>query len=236
MKVKCYLLVSMILMGIIYGIVYHYTVMSMIHSELVHCLVMSSMFGLFNYFIVYSIIKKYYSLKETNMLLSTKLDIDPLTTLLNRRAFNNDIEKIDLNVIYSTIFIDIDNFRQFNNNFGHQTGDEILRKVSQAIKSTVRSKDKVYRYGGEELVVLLKDCNKKYALNIAEKIRVSINQLDNSPFPGITISLGVATYPEDGNNISGVIEACDSALLTAKSQGKDCTVVYGKFKTNKVII
>lgn len=122
---------------------------------------------------------------------------------------------------YSIIFIDIDNFKNFNNSFGHQIGDTVLKKVGQTIKATVRSNDSVYRYGGEEIVIILNDCDKKNAFAIAEKVRLNISELDNSPFPVITISLGISSYPEDGTEIDKIIEASDMALLTAKKLGKN---------------
>ena len=134
--------------------------------------------------------------------------------------------KIQKDKNYSLIFMDIDNFRSFNNEYGHKIGDRVLQQVSQTIKSSIRSNDRAYRYGGEELVILLDNCPKDVAFKIAEKIRININKIDTSPLPSITVSLGVATYPEDGDNILNVVEASDNALLTAKKSGKNTTVMY----------
>ncbi|SJZ56594.1 GGDEF domain-containing protein [Selenihalanaerobacter shriftii] len=221
--VKFFIFISNLMLGVIYGLACNYLIMP--HNQLVYFILTGAFFGLINYFAFYKILEKYISLKRYNIELNQKLKTDKLTGLFNRRTFEKDT-KILNNKCYSIIFIDIDNFREFNNKFGHKIGDSTLKKVSQAIQNSVRDGDKVYRYGGEEIVVLLKDCNKKRALTISERIRLQISQLDNSPYSEITASLGVATYPEDGNHIQDIIEASDIALLSAKDRGKNCTILY----------
>lgn len=183
-------------------------------------------FGLLNYLVSYKIYIKYSLLKETNNALKQELQLDNLTGLFNRGSFEKDLPEISNNDCYSLVFIDIDNFRIFNNEFSHKAGDIVLKKVSQTIKANIRSKDAVYRYGGEEIIIILKDCSKKNALDIAEKIRININQQDNSPYPKIAVSLGVSNYPEDGNVYNEILEACDNALLLAKKSGKNRTLAY----------
>jgi diguanylate cyclase len=187
---------------------------------------MGVLFGLINYFAVQKIYKYYKSLREINMNLHLELKTDKLTGLLNRRSFEDDIRHLKHNERYSLIFIDIDNFRSFNNRFGHQIGDLVLNKVAQIIIKSVRPQDKVYRYGGEEIVILLKNCHKKHAYRIAERIRKNICNLDNSPYPRITVSLGISSCPEDGENIDNIILSSDKALLLAKNHGKNCSVIY----------
>ncbi|NLI93329.1 MAG: GGDEF domain-containing protein [Peptococcaceae bacterium] len=141
--------------------------------------------------------------------------------MLNRAAFEQDIKKAAQKGVSSVLFIDIDNFRDFNNKFGHMAGDSVLQKVSKTIKECVRTNDRVYRYGGEEIVVLLIECGKENAERLAEKIRVTINGLDNTAYPKISVSIGIATYPDDSDDIFAVVEKSDSALLAAKSKGKN---------------
>lgn len=215
------LLISMLTTGLIYSLFYHFVIMPLFGSRLIHCISQGIVFGFINYFISIGIYKKYNLLKKSNKLLKKDLQIDKLTGLFNRRTFDNDIQELPIEDTYSIIFIDIDNFRKFNNNYGHQTGDTVLKKVSQTIKASVRVNDKVYRYGGEEIIIYLKDCDKKKAFEIAEKIRLNISELDNSPFQSITISLGISSYPEDGMEIDKIIEVSDFALLTAKKLGKN---------------
>lgn len=220
---KSSLLISMILLGSGYGLLYHFILMPLIRNNngLVGCLMQGVIFGLINYFMSIGIYEKYHKLQNSNRILKEYLKIDKLTGLLNRRAFDEDIRKLHLHENYSIIFIDIDNFREFNNKFGHQTGDCVLQKVCYEIKNSVRASDNVYRYGGEEVVILLKDCNKNRALEIAEKVRLNINKLDNNPYTTITISLGVASYPEDGTEVEEIIKSSDNALLIAKGLGKN---------------
>ena len=220
------LLVTMLLMGMVYGALYHFVVMPYIGSELIHCISSGVIFGLINYFMSIRIYKRFDDLEKVNKTLKKNMNVDKLTTLLNRRAFDNDILNISENQTYSLIFIDIDDFRRFNNESGHKAGDIVLQKVSHTIKNTIRSVDRAYRYGGEEIVILLKDCDKNNALSIAEKIRISISEIDNSPLPSITVSLGVASCPENGTNFSKIIATSDSALLIAKKSGKNCTFFH----------
>ncbi|OLS01964.1 GGDEF domain-containing protein [Tissierella creatinophila] len=215
------ILISMLIIGLVYGLTYHVIIMPLLGSRLILCIIQSIGFGLINYFAAIAIYKKYNVLQKSNTLLQKTLQIDKLTGLFNRRSFDNHIQKLPLDDTYSIIFIDIDNFKNFNNSFGHQIGDTVLKKVGQTIKATVRSNDSVYRYGGEEIVIILNDCDKKNAFAIAEKVRLNISELDNSPFPVITISLGISSYPEDGTEIDKIIEASDMALLTAKKLGKN---------------
>jgi diguanylate cyclase len=193
---------------------------------------MGIIFSFVNYAVAHKYYKRYSSLKEENIILRDNIKVDKLTGLLNRRAFDNDIKRIEENELYSVIFVDIDNFREFNNRFGHQVGDVVLQNVCKVIKSHIRSKDKVYRYGGEEIVIILKDCGKSHAISVSEKIRHSISILDNSPYPNVTVSMGVASSIEDGYTINEVIRAADFALLAAKNKGKNCVVGY----TNQSII
>lgn len=215
------LLISMLTTVLIYSLFYHFVIMPLFGSRLIHGITQGIVFGFINYFIFIGIYKQYNLLKKSNKLLRKDLQIDKLTGLFNRRAFDNDIQELPIEDTYSIIFTDIDNFREFNNNFGHQTGDTVLKKVSQTIKASVRVNDKVYRYGGEEIIIYLKDCDKKKAFEIAEKIRLNISELDNSPFQSITISLGISSCPEDGTEIDKIIEVSDFALLTAKKLGKN---------------
>lgn len=217
----------MFIVGIIYGVTYHFIVMPLVGTDLIHCIIMGLGFGGINYLLAYSVIKKYYTIKENNNILRTKLKTDKLTGLLNRQSLDYDLREVNNNLNYSIIFLDIDNFRDFNNKFGHGIGDIVLKKVSQTIPNCIRPGDRVYRYGGEEIVILLQDCSKKSALKIAERIRLSISQINNSPYPPITVSLGIASNPEDGENIYQIIKASDKALLTAKKQGKNCTILAG---------
>lgn len=228
MKKSSIILLFICLMGsgIIYGLSFHIVAMPLFSSPLLHCIMIGVIFGLINFVIALIFLKRYFTLKTDNTALSIKVEIDELTQLLNRRAFDNYIATVDNNNLFSVIFIDIDNFRDFNNKYGHKIGDEVLVKVCNIIRSCVRSRDMVFRYGGEEIVLVLEECCKDKALNIGEQIRKSVNLLNNYPYPKITVSVGVACNLTDGCTLEEITHAADKALLAAKESGKNCVIDY----------
>lgn len=219
-KVK--LLTIMFSIGIIYGLVFHYFFMSYFLNSVLHCILMGALFGLLNFFVAQNFYVKFNLLKENNKHLNIEVKRDKLTDLLNRRAFDNDLHKLDSCERYSLLFIDIDNFRNFNNKYGHKIGDMVLAKTAAKIKDSIRPGDFVYRYGGEEIVVFLNNCERKCAFRIAERIRENISNINNSQYPPITVSIGISSYPKDGKNIKEIIEKSDAALISAKNSGKNC--------------
>lgn len=155
---------------------------------------------------------------------------DGLTELYNHRYFQ---EQMKLNVEnskrygneFSMIILDIDFFKKFNDTYGHQSGDAVLRQVAQTLKKSVRATDIVCRYGGEEMSIILPNTGKNVAHSTAEKIceRVSSNKfkLQGDKEVSVTISLGVSTYPHDGQTPSELIEAADKRLYNAKNNGRN---------------
>lgn len=212
-KIEFILIASLTAVGLALGFLFHRFLMPLMNG-LGYCLLTGALFGLVNYSIVHVLYKRNCDLRKD-------LGKDRLTGLFNRSAFDHDIASLDANQQYSVLFIDIDDFKQFNDKFGHQTGDYVLEKVSQSIRSLVRFGDKVYRYGGEEITVFLPDCSKLDAVKIGGKLRREIAELNNTPYPKITISVGVATFPEDGSAPEAIVAASDRAMLTAKKQGKN---------------
>ena len=171
-------------------------------------------------------------LKENLTTLSIK---DPLTGLYNRRYLEDVAEKElkrseRTKNYFSLIMLDIDNFKDVNDKYGHGIGDEVLVKTSDIISNTIRSQDAACRYGGEEFAVLLPETGEKGALLCAEKIRENIQRIDinanANEKPGIRISCGISTYPVDGVKIADIIKNADTALYAAKKSGKNKTVVY----------
>jgi len=173
----------------------------------------------------------YYSMSEE---LKTISMTDPLTGLFNRRYFRErlfeEVERVKRhNECFTTFMIDIDNFKSFNDRYGHVGGDEILKGVAHSIRDAVRSMDVVSRYGGEEFAVLLPHTDKKDALVIAERIRKSVEEYrpptDNfKEWP--TISLGIAEFPGDSADIDDLINSADRAMYKAKRTGKNKVVLY----------
>jgi diguanylate cyclase (GGDEF)-like protein len=120
--------------------------------------------------------------------------------------------------------MDIDNFKAFNDTYGHQLGDEVLKNVARTIKNISRAVDVPARYGGEEFVLILPETDTIGALVAAEKIRRAVEELEISHEMEdlhVTISLGVATFPTQADNKESLIKSADGALYTAKRKGKN---------------
>ena len=126
----------------------------------------------------------------------------------------------------SVIFLDVDHFKQYNDQFGHQRGDMVLKQVSQILKDEIRKTDIAARYGGEEFVLILPETSKQDAFVVAEKIRKAVQEsiandvADEGPTT-VTISAGVASYMEDGTDATELIAKADAAVYTAKNDGRN---------------
>jgi len=161
---------------------------------------------------------------------------DELTQLYNRRHFAETLEKEmrrsgrDQKPL-SLLLLDLDHFKQFNDRWGHTEGDAELSRVATIVMKSIRTTDSAFRYGGEELAVLLPSCPKNQALPVAEKIRAAINVRPTRPAatekPFTTVSIGVATFPGDGQGGRAIVDAADAALYAAKARGRDCVVLAG---------
>ncbi len=158
----------------------------------------------------------------------TKAHTDPLTGLWNYGYFQYKLDeelaksestKEDLSVL----MIDIDNFKQYNDSYGHIRGDQVLKKIGAAIKENCRKIDIVCRYGGEEFSLILPSNNKRESRLLAERIRTSIEKNPILKY-NFTISIGVATFPQDHTEKKELLQKADAALYRAKNKGKNCTV------------
>jgi len=150
---------------------------------------------------------------------------DGLTGCGNRRAMDENIQAaIQLHqrngIAVSLLILDLDDFKQINDQQGHAVGDEILRNVSAAIQSRIRTTDSIYRYGGDEFVVLAPNSNLQRSLGLAENLRIIVEQLGISNNTGIAISLGVAQYLQ-GQSAVQWLDCADAMLLKAKRDGKN---------------
>jgi diguanylate cyclase (GGDEF)-like protein len=126
--------------------------------------------------------------------------------------------------------LDVDNFKSYNDRFGHVAGDEALQAVVGAIAGAIRGADKAYRYGGEEFCILLPDAGYDGALSVAERVREAVEAVELRPEPQsesvkLTVSIGVAVYPDDAPDIDGLISCADVALYRAKHGGRNRVVV-----------
>ena len=155
---------------------------------------------------------------------------DGLTELYNHRYFQEQMRMMveaskRYEVPFSLIILDIDFFKKFNDTFGHQAGDAVLRQVAQTLKKNVRTTDIACRYGGEEMSIILAKTDYETALSTAKKIceRVSSKnfKLPNGKETTVTISLGASTFPQDGITAEELIEAADVRLYHAKNNGRN---------------
>ncbi|HLI75430.1 MAG TPA: GGDEF domain-containing protein, partial [Acidobacteriaceae bacterium] len=181
----------------------------------------------------------------TNGVLTAEIEqiasTDPLTRLYNRRVFLRWCEKELLRtqrsgVPFSLLMMDLDHFKQINDNFGHQRGDEVLCATVERMQDSVRGIDVLCRWGGEEFAVLLPNASVEATQIVAERIRENIHRMkvplrsleDASAMgPSLTVSIGAATYRDLGDDIAGMLLRADRALYRAKGAGRNCVLVGG---------
>jgi two-component system chemotaxis family response regulator WspR len=159
--------------------------------------------------------------------------LDGLTGLANRRQLDETLlalwrQAIHTGLPLSLIFADIDFFKRYNDHYGHQAGDDCLKKVAHALQNTIhRPEDLVGRYGGEEFVMILPDTTDAGALAVAEKALGSVGRLNiphgnSEAATHVTLSIGIATaYPREGSRPQYLIEAADRNLYRAKERGRN---------------
>lgn len=159
---------------------------------------------------------------------------DAMTGLYNRRFLEEYVTTLVTtnqrrNASFSILMLDLDYFKQVNDNFGHEAGDKVLKTLSETLTKSVRSSDMVVRYGGEEFLIILIDTNVEGALKIAENIRAKVEDTKIS-LPGTmlqkTISIGVSEFPLDADSFWQVLKYADVALYAAKAQGRNRVVRF----------
>ncbi len=146
---------------------------------------------------------------------------DPLTKAMNRDSITNTITSMinDPDVkIFSVAFFDIDFFKNINDSKGHIVGDECLRQLATAFISQNRKTDALGRYGGDEFLLVLPNVNAPMAFEICDRLRFGIMKKSS---PLFTISMGIATYPFDGKNVTALLEVADKGLYDAKNTGRN---------------
>jgi len=159
---------------------------------------------------------------------------DPMTGLYNRRFLNEVLEssianRIEKGNIHAMMMVDIDFFKQVNDTYGHDIGDEVIKKLSKTMKSFTRSSDIAVRYGGEEFVIFLQNITKAKTLEIAtsihEKFKSELFTANHLTFSK-TLSIGIAYYPNDADTLWKTIKYADDALYNAKNTGRDKIVEF----------
>ena len=186
------------------------------------------------------IIDKIRLFQETRRLAIT----DGLTGLYNSRYF---YKQLDAEIArsnrygssFSVILFDIDNFKQLNDSFGHQAGDNVLHELAKILQSLSRETDIVVRYGGEEFIIILPNTSEEDTINLAERIRSTVEK--HIFLPGregganITISGGIASYPRNAGSSESLLNAADVALYSAKGAGKNRVLCFkGKISEKNI--
>lgn len=155
---------------------------------------------------------------------------DHLTGLFNRRYMEETLERELLRatrkqLLLGIIMLDVDDLKHFNDTWGHAAGDEALRKLGSLLLSQVRGEDIACRYGGDEFILILPDASSQVTLQRAEQItklaRWAYLQLDGQNLSAVTLSIGVAVFPEHGETSTAILKAADAALYLAKHAGRN---------------
>jgi len=174
------------------------------------------------------------NLKLRELLLNQSIR-DPLTGLYNRRyleeSLNRELHRANrTGRTISLVMLDLDHFKHFNDTFGHQVGDILLKEVAGVIRSRVRAGDLACRYGGEEFSLIVAEVDTAGTHKCVESIREAIKHLSlhhrGQTLGTITVSAGIATFPAHGDNSEDLIHAADEALYRAKKAGRDRIFVY----------
>jgi len=161
---------------------------------------------------------------------------DSLTDLWNHGYFQDTLLKElkkaqNKNEKLSLLMIDIDNFKLLNDTYGHQNGDTVIRELASILKDSFREMDYICRYGGEEFSIILTKANREKAFDIAERMREAIMShtfVNFNPDHNIkvTVSIGLATFPDDAGDHEELIEKADRSMYIAKMGGKNQTIIY----------
>lgn len=185
---------------------------------------------------------KTHELEKKNIELTTLYQMtitDPLTGLYNRRYLDQLLEETLLlakknNLIFSVIMLDLDHFKNINDTFSHDAGDLVLVTVANLLQGNTRKTDFVFRYGGEELTLILPNVSLIDTYKKAEEIRITIKQLgilyQEKFLINLTASFGVACFPEHGLTSQEILCAADAALYQAKESGRDRVIIASTTK------
>ena len=161
-------------------------------------------------------------------------DTDRLTGLANRRRLDEFVEALvtlypEERAPFSLVISDVDNFKHYNDTHGHQMGDVVLARISGILKNRVRRGDLAARFGGEEFVVILPKCGSENAMRIAEQLRVAVEEedipyQDQQPLGNLTATFGVATFPEDADDVGTLLKKADDCLYKGKESGRNVVI------------
>ena len=173
--------------------------------------------------------------QEANKKLEILSTVDEMTGLYNFRHFKNDVIKEHARCArygsqYALIFCDLDHFKKYNDRNGHPAGDRLLKKLANILSKNCRVSDRVARYGGEEFVLICPEIDEAGALVLAERLREMVQLAafpfaEHQPLGFVSLSMGVASFPQDGKTHEDVLQAADEAVYQSKSQGRNRVTV-----------
>ena len=165
--------------------------------------------------------------------------VDDLTGLFNRRYFEEQI-KDDIarcsryGGMFSLLMLDLDNFKAYNDIYGHPSGDKLLNQIGRIIRDSIRSADRPFRYGGDEFIVVLPETKDEDACVVAERVRKQVVDAMEAKQAGVTCSIGLASYPSDGVLPDELVTAADTALYHAKETGGNHVYLASKILSEPV--
>lgn len=228
----------------IYSVLYSLIINSIVHGIFIKDLKILA--GLMIVYSINNILLAYFIFNFTEYLkrtfevyqkLKNEATIDFLTGLNNVRQFNKNLSSI-INAVrtktegeyISLIFLDIDYFKNINDEYGHGSGDIILKEFADILKNTCRAFDIISRNGGEEFSVILLNCPSINAIQVAEKVRKNVEEhkfyISENVSISVTISAGVSTYPNITSNMDSLVKDADTALYEAKNTGRNKVILY----------
>lgn len=176
---------------------------------------------------IYEVQLLYNQVLEYIQLLNKQATLDGLTKVANRRKFDLEINCLfNKKVPFSLIMVDIDHFKHVNDTYGHPTGDKVLQLLARMMQSIAQKNESIFRYGGEEFAILLKNKSEDEAYKRAEQLRKLVENADSPTGEQITISLGISSYNENDTSPEQVIHRADAALYESKRTGRNRTTIY----------
>ena len=180
---------------------------------------------------LFEILLSQWRIREATI--ATLSRIDPLTNVMNRRSIANQLEQLhqQRKALYSVVLLDLDHFKNINDQFGHSMGDQVLVNVAKCLANNLRDRDMIGRFGGEEFILLLPNTTTEQAQHVAERCRIALTELNfvyeqQQPF-SISASFGVSSS-QNASEPQQIIRQADQALYAVKTAGRNQVQIYCK--------
>lgn len=167
--------------------------------------------------------QKLFYMELSKEKMAKKARIDELTGTLNKKALLDSIDKLIIDKrthVFSILMFDIDNFKTINDSLGHIAGDKCLKQLAMIGRESIRDNDEIGRYGGDEFFILLPHADIRTAVVVSERFRQNIEKTKD---PNFTVSIGIASFPEDGKTVKALLAHADEGLYLSKEKGRNKT-------------